>query len=1065
MRRAVRSPRLDHARPPLARLLRRDWIWRGVQALDGVFAPATASPETLRRLLDRVETVLESEDGALALFAAPIEIDCASLGAALPLKRLHGALAAFPFDAPADADIEAATRDRLLLMRGGTPVALPLERFRPRRWEDWIDLGPVTVESASSPPIKAGARAARALPIDAGALVGENDARAGFEDLRARIGEPEGDGRSPSMSGAAWLAAAGVLALVAMFAGGGVGSLLPVLASALAVAAALWGGGWLIGAWGAIDGDDGDPSPSSRPADDRRSLWRLLPWAAAALAVLAGLASRGFAELLSGVAVSVAIGVGVILLSSVLAGLFSLLPGLGGARGRDAPTSDAAAAPPPAERYRGPNWLRRALDRLLRHTPATGFARDRYARRVEELKRLFAEGRIDEALKKALAVDPRDAPPDPVHADQPVRGPGVREQLRIHAVQPPARGALAALPPGSRAELQALYRAEAARCASAGQADRAAFILAELLDDAAAAVQVYVAAERFDVAARLAQGRRLPPGVFIPLWYRAGARETALLLAERHGAYEVLLASTQTEDAAFRDEIRRRWSARLARVGALGEALAVSAPLASAGDAAMRERRRAWMAEGLALDAVETDLLARALKAASAGDDKALDADPTIVAFEALLAAPGAAAARRRKQLAEHLLDPAFEPAAAPAFAAERLPWIASRLPRRMLRDHRAHGIYTSITLPSALAEAGGESTLAADLRRLPRRLGPARPSSPRVLKVGPIRGAAAVVAAAPMRGDRLVVALEDGGLRLIDGAGRELWRDQVWRPRDIIAVSPGRLALVIRDEPGERRLSIIDIETRRHAEIGPVALDAWASWAEPDGWLVAVDGAALNLRVDPLAAALSGAPPASLERHWATPITVEGRILRLLRDPEQGDAMWLFQRQDGVLERWRVAAQTLQVSYNVLGVTGLDSPCSTADLARFDLLDASGRLSRVHARALAVTAEVAPIKPPPIHLHARARPFHAVRLAPRVGGEGQPPGEPRFALVAENDPLLLEIAFEGARVAHMREGRESDRIALWDDVGRIVVMSSEAGAPLYANVGVREADAPASDT
>lgn len=1117
MRQPLKAARLESARPPLARLTRRGWIWRGEQPLDGLLVERSGAWRgAFAPWLDRASALLESEGKAILLFAEPVAIDCGNLGRALPLRRVCGALCSFPIEPPTSAELRNWMAGRLLTVQGGEPTEHSLAAFAPGDLSAWLDLSAIEVARADSAPMRAQPRRRVSLVVEGEALSQREFAQAGFENIRAAIGRSTGDaerrgrgerggwvgplGHSAGRLGAAIAILAMLLLIATAFSGGGDlgGALTALLAPALFLAAAalaLWFG------FGS-GGEKGRPrrrgaakarataTGSAREASASQS-GSGFPWAFVGAGVfLAAVLLIGMGKGL-GAALAFALsglaGLLAILALGALAGAAASVfgrPGDAGARARGgapAQQPEPGGAPPsPRRAPQLPGWLRR----LLQISPLTDRALGRYARRVEELERLFAEGRVEEALKKGLALDPRSEAEDAApRADEPVFGPGVRQRLEVAATRTAPQRALAALPPEARARLQELYRAQAEACAAAAQVEQAAFIHAELLGDVEAAVKAFAEAGRLDVAARLAQGRELAPAIFIPLWYRAGEKRRALLLAERHGAYEVLLGSTAPEDAAFRGEIRRAWAQRLAGVGDYVRALAVSAaPEQGTGDTQQPEPdqksdeglqalRRRWMREGLAGDEPDSAVIARAVKALplfEPGDEDEMEKQPdaAMQAVEALLAERGERAARRRKALAQLLLNPGLEPERDEAFSAQRLPWIADHLTRRLLEDEAEYGLMRSLQPLIALAEAGGQASLAVDLRSLPR-TPPQTRTAARTLTLAPLRGEAALVCGAPLRAGRTLLAFEDGVLDCVDRSGRSLWRDRVWKVRDVVAIAPGRMALVLREEPGGLRLSIIDTERGRHAEIGPLAATAWAGQAGPEGWLIHEPGRVVNLRIDPLLAALEGPPPAALEPQWSTPIIVDGQIGALTHEAEPGDALWLLRRLDGELERWRVARSSLRVGYETLRFAAAYAPCVTSDLKTFEASDAARSHHRFLPRRLPAGAE--PPKPsesqatPPtleeIHLR-RAMPGPRRRLAAPIGARIGSTGlgtlaEAGLDIVDAERRVMVRVAFPGAAQATFRDASFAEHLVAWDDQGRYIVLESERAEFVFANTAL----------
>ena len=679
----------------------------------------------------------------------------------------------------------------------------------------------------------------------------------------------------------------------------------------------------------------------------------------------------------------------------------------------------------------------------------------KYERRVAELKRLFEQGKVEEALKKSLALGEQKEVDQEVHADAPISGPGIRERLQIQARRQESSHFLAALPEGAREELEALYRQQAELCVANQDYERAAFIFAELLDDAEAAVQVFSDAGQFAVAAKLAQGRRLSPTLFIPLWYRAGEHERALRLAERHDAYELLLEATEEGDESFRLVIRKAWSDRLAAIGNYTTALTVSQPLAKDDDA-IKAKRRDWLTQGLAATPADAELIARASKALALGDG--IENDVAMSAFQNLLKERGGEPARQRFRLAELLLMPDFEDAVDVDFHRARLPIISDQLVRQLLVDHSQYGLLNSHQLLGSLADAGGQTTLAADIRRLPSiSKGKSKPSKQQ-LDVGSKSGAKAVVAVAAMRAGRLLLAYEDGSLQLMDSRNEVIWKDQLWSPHDIVPIAPGRFAIIIRDEPNERRLSILDTETQKHADIGPLNLEAWATTASSQGWLVYADKHVLNLRLDQLLAPLSGEPIATLEYHWSTPITIDGRILALLRDGDSGDALWLFERSDKVVERWCVTQRDLHVSYWALSLpTTSVARARTTNFRSFDWIGTNDQRQRLsYSLVPPDTVMKSDITFPKLHVsNAKQRADQHECLPIAVAG----PDLPGVAFTSAGHSVALQLLFHDAKDVAMRDSFSGDTVVLFDDLGRVIKVDTETAKVSFANVSLREAD------
>jgi len=265
-------------------------------------------------------------------------------------------------------------------------------------------------------------------------------------------------------------------------------------------------------------------------------------------------------------------------------------------------------------------------------------------------------------------------------------------------------------------------------------------------------------------------------------------------------------------------------------------------------------------------------------------------------------------------------------------------------------------------------------------------------------------------------------------------------------------------LPLLSETSPASADCLLVDTEKLQHADIGPFALEAWAKTAVSYGWLVYVDQKVLNLRLDQLLTPLSGQRIYELEYHWATPITIDGRMRALVHHSGSGDGLWLFERKDGTLERWRVSRDDLRVSYYALSFSKLPAvPALTSNFMTFELMDAGGQREQISSIQVASDGEVKMQHSfPDVHvLNAKPRPDAHACLPMDVSGAYAP----HFALLAPNSHPVLQVAFEGAQNAFMHFSFSAGSVVLWDDVGRLIHLSMEQPDILFSNVKLIDAD------
>lgn len=1028
---------LEAARAPLAQLTLRGWIWQGRQMLDGLLClkarTGEAWPPGLLPWLGQAKELLESADHVLLRFEGSVAVDCAALGPLVPLRRQHGLLSSAHLAPPGPA-AAALLQDHLILVLHGAPMALPLAGFRSLDIASLWDVSSagrldiLTLPRPGSAPLHKALKPHAAVPFD------PDDGSAGFSDLQRRLERPEpGFWRRllarrrpprPPVAAPAWL---GRLLLFAAILG-------PLARCVLA------------------------PEPEAPLPDP---LWLLLIAFAIGLGTL--LLGRPSPEAPAAPAGTGQGGP----LRRLARRLASLLPSPpGGARpagwlgrlllwllGRTAEGAaprQAAGTPAPAEpRRRG--LLGRLAAWLVWRTPLRSGLQRRYARRLREVEELFRQGRIEEALKRALALartqDAEGRRNRLSFGDMPLSGPEIRARLELNLSGVRARVA-GAMPPDAYGYFLELYRAQAAALLAAGDVERAVFIHAELLDNPQDAVSLLVRHERFETAARLAQARRLPPGQFIPLWFRAGDKARALALAARHEAFPELWKELQPGDP-FRAVLGEAWARRLAASGHDDLALAITDGLTGA----IATERQAWMRRSLE-GRPRGEAIARALKVLPwAADDR----HGPYHAFLALLQA-GPEAAAERIALAQALADPKCEADAEAAGFPDRLPLPAHHLARHLLADEALLGHDPARAAAAArLSQAGGQTALLTDLRRLKKlpRPHPAPAERAFALPASPLL--AAIIDAVAVPGGRVLVAYRSGLLKLMDFAGRELWRVQINGLHGLVAIGQGHQVLVVRDDLGERMLSVVDTQRRQHRELGVFPVAFYHPWAGQDGWMVFSGRHVLCLDVPSLLEGEGLAGADGPVQHWAIPMSEPGSPLFLVEKPDDVNLAYL--RQDGLVEWWWLDRRSLRIGCRywidppqVGGgdlAAGIFSTAQSGEYADWWLWTAAAQPLRIDRRDASRAEELQMIKavpkPPPrllpiqpmaslaaIRWHAAAAPGGVLWSA------WQPSPERRFS-----------IAFTGAGNLHAHPHPQDPVTTVFDDLGRLLVIDVHEGRTL----------------
>ena len=517
--------------------------------------------------------------------------------------------------------------------------------------------------------------------------------------------------------------------------------------------------------------------------------------------------------------------------------------------------SSELTSPPPPE---GPSLLSRFSEWLLRNTPLGPLLGRRKAEYVQRLFEMFEQGDIDEALRYAIPLG------DEKMAEQAriaLGLPGPRDSLAIR----PRRGGAASIFGGGQAVYQALkerYRAAFRRLEREGRIDEAAFVLTELLAAHEEAVSFLEKHGRLKLAAELAEGRGLAPGLVVRQWLLAKDIRRAVAIARRSGAFpDAVLRLERTHSAEART-MRLLWAETLAEAGDYMRAAVVVWPLEDA-----RPLARAWLEQGATVGGVGG---ARALA-------RLVSAFPN--AFEAarppaleLLEDESPARAAERLAFAEVLAsEPRSESRAA----------LVGPSVRSLLRDRAAHHTRVDASLLTRLLRDGGDGTLRADLPAIsdPRRRNWAEETGAPILReelseaeAGPY----SIYDAVALSSQRVLLALGEAGVRLVRGDGTCVAHFDV--PAFWLAPSVHEdrvLALAPRGEL--KRISRIELGPRRAAHWCDAKVDAFAP--SHDGNLWFVSEADTVMAVDALASD-------GLRALWRVS-QVDGRVMALDADAE----------------------------------------------------------------------------------------------------------------------------------------------------------------------------------
>lgn len=287
-----------------------------------------------------------------------------------------------------------------------------------------------------------------------------------------------------------------------------------------------------------------------------------------------------------------------------------------------------------------PQKVRSAVARLVLRSPAAGVVGRKHARYIEELTQQFRTGDLTEALHRAIPLGSETA------AALSLKLPQRRDQLRVTG---PSNGGRS-VPYGAtiHQHLREIYRQAATDLEARGEIAKAAFVLAELLNDIPGCVVLLERHRHYIQAAELAQARNLEPGLIVRLWWLAKDTDRAIAVARRHGAFADAITRLDKVDPAAADDLRVAWTADLERAGDLVGAIEAAWPREHLRPLLVNIIRRGErlggpaggiiLAYALAHEATD-ERLARALEILHQRDDPTGEAAGFITAFAAVPAA------------------------------------------------------------------------------------------------------------------------------------------------------------------------------------------------------------------------------------------------------------------------------------------------------------------------------------------------------------------------------------------------------------------------------------------
>ncbi|MDD9965537.1 MAG: bpX6 domain-containing protein [Myxococcales bacterium] len=467
-------------------------------------------------------------------------------------------------------------------------------------------------------------------------------------------------------------------------------------------------------------------------------------------------------------------------------------------------TGDPSRAQPVGHGYRAlptrPGLLSRAwtalrsrLALLTLRSPIGALLNRRQARYVRDMLDKFESGDLREALRYAIPLGAGGDPSPPA-----LGGPGPRADLTIGRT--PMRASTSLLFGDElHGHLDHTYRTAAKRLEQQERYREAAFVYAELLRDAAAAVALLGRGGLLREAAEIAEGHGLPPGLVVRQWFLAKDLDRAIDYAMRHDAFSDAVRRLAATDLEAASALRLIWARRLADAGDFVAAVHTIWPVESA-----RHIADAWMARVIAAGGVPgAQMLASAIRFARR---PVADLDPP---FRKLMDGEGFDAVRERAALVHGLAVRDRSDGHAARYAPALI--------RQSFRDAADGWAPPNRDHVRQLERLSGDKLLGADL-----------PALDAVSKLearwnGPLevtwdaedRGTLAVTDVAVLPDGGHALALGEGGVRLLRRDGRI--RAHLEHPAEALVIADnGNRAIVAARRGALTRLTRVDLLSAR---------------------------------------------------------------------------------------------------------------------------------------------------------------------------------------------------------------------------------------------------------
>ena len=463
-------------------------------------------------------------------------------------------------------------------------------------------------------------------------------------------------------------------------------------------------------------------------------------------------------------------------------------------------------------------WLTRLGMRLLHTSRLSRVLGRRQAAYIGKMMEMFERGDLTEALKHAIPFGDLSS-----LSQRPALGvPSPRNSLSIFPWHG-RRSSSIGLSTDVMSYLYQLYRASFKRLEAQNRIEQAAFILAELLRANEEAVAFLERHGKLKLAAELAEGRELPPGLVVRQWFVAGDIERAVGIARRTQAFADAVLRLEKTNKEQAEDLRVVWAASLAEGGNYAGAVDVIWPIE-----AHRRTALKWMEKAIEIGGpVAGRMLARKLT---------IDPDD----FENI-----------RRRALTFLEDESYELQETRASFAEALSnggntrearTLARVAARAILRDAGQNASAVSAKQFTRLVNFSGDGPLRTDVPPFPVKRD--RPVTPlfSIRCVAADCGSMPVHDALLLPNGRMLVALGEIGTRLLTRDGRTVTHfDQ---PAEKLVISDnGARAIALARRGAVWRLSRLDLIEWRSEDWCDAEIDAFAPNYDGSLWFLGAKG------------------------------------------------------------------------------------------------------------------------------------------------------------------------------------------------------------------------------